>query len=143
MAKAIIVYGSTMGNTETVSGYVAEGLGGDVKSMAVSGCKVSDLSEYDLILMGCSTWGYGELQDDFIPFYESLEKADLSGKKAAVFGTGDSAGYPDTFCAAVDMIEARLKECGAEVVQPGLKVDVDIEAAREEAVAWGKSASGK
>ena len=40
----------------------------------------------------------------------------LKGKKAAVFGPGDKENYSDTFCKAVDILENRLKEFGAEIV---------------------------
>ena len=57
----------------------------------------------------------------------------LKGKKAAVFGPGDKKNYPDTFCKAGDILEDRLKECEAEIVIEGFKVDGDVVTALEEA----------
>ena len=62
----------------------------------------------------------------------------LKDKKAAVFRSGDKKNYPDTFCKAVDIIEDRLKECGAEIVIEGFKVDGDVVAALEKAEVWGE-----
>jgi hypothetical protein len=45
--------------------------------------------KFDLYLLGSSTWGEDEieLQEDFEPFYESVNgDLNLSGKKFAVFG---------------------------------------------------------
>ena len=63
-----------------------------------------------------------------------MDEIDLTGKKAAAFGSGDS-GY-DHFCGAVDLLIEKLQERGAEVVMEGLKVemspsDEDIEKCKE------------
>ena len=50
-----------------------------------------------------------------------MESINLTGKKAAVFGSCDSA-YPN-FGAAVDILMEKLRERGAEVYPKGLKVD--------------------
>ncbi len=138
MSKSLIVYGSTTGNTETTAEYVAEAFENkeiDVVLKNVTDVGVADLSGYDIVLFGCSTWGEDEieLQDDFIPLYDSLEDADLKGKKVSVFGCGDS-DYT-YFCGAVDAIEEKLEKMGAEVVGDSLKIDGDPD--RDEIIGWG------
>ena len=138
MAKAILIYGSTMGNTETLSEGVVSGLkkgSMEVTVKNVTEASIDELSDYDIIVLGCSTWGDGELQDDFIDFYEKMNKVKLDGRKAACFGTGDSA-YPQ-FCKAVDMLEEKLKECGTEILLESFKVDGDIESKTSDAKNWG------
>ena len=54
-----------------------------------------DLLEYEGILIGTHTWDDGEIPDEFMVFYEELDQFDLSGKKAGVFGSGDSFYGPD------------------------------------------------
>jgi len=140
MAKAILIYGSTTGNTEEISEHVAEGLkeaGVDVTVENVIDASVDKLTGYDAIIFGCSTWGIGELQDDFIDFNNDMEGISLNGKKAAVFGPGDSDGYPDSFCEAVDILEETLKNRGAEIVADSFKIDGDVEPAFEDAKSWG------
>ncbi len=140
MANVILIYGSTTGNTEELSGHVAVGLkqvGAEVMVKNVTEASVDELADYDAVVFGCSTWGAGELQDDFIDFYDGMDGVSLEGKKAAVFGPGDSEDYPDTFCEAVDILEEALKKCGAEIVAESLKVDGDVEPAFEESEAWG------
>ncbi len=140
MAKVVLVYGSTTGNTEVLSEHVAAGLkqaGADVTVMNVTDTGVDELIDYDAIVFGCSTWGDGELQDDFIDFYDGMDGTFLKSKKVAVFGPGDSDGYPDTFCEAVDILEERLQNCSALIVAESFRVDGDIEPAFEDAKTWG------
>lgn len=141
MVKAILIYGSTIGNTEILSKSVEEGLkisDTEVTVKNVETANVEELKDYDVIILGCSTWGAGDLQDDFISFEEEMEKISLNGKKSAVFGPGDSDVYPDTFCDAVDILEKRLRNCGAEIIVDSLKIDGDVEPKCEEAREWGK-----
>jgi flavodoxin I len=145
MAKTILIYGSTTGNTEELSGRVAAGLkqgGAEVTVKDVANTGVDELASYDAIVFGCSTWGDGELQDDFIDFHADLDGVSLDGKKAAVFGPGDSDDYPDTFCDAVDLLEDALKKRGADIVAENLKIDGDVEPAFEDAEAWGTKVAG-
>ena len=140
MAKIIIIYGSTTGNTEILSKFVEKGLrssGVDVVIKNAEKAQPEELKDYDGIILGCSTWGDGELQDDFISFEEEMGKIGLDGKKAAVFGPGDSSIYPQ-FCKAVNILEERLKSCGAEIITDSLKIDGDVELKLEEAKDWGK-----
>ncbi len=141
MARVILVYGSTTGNTEKLAediGKVLKQSGAVVVLKNVTDADAKEISDFDAVVLGCSTWGDGELQDDFINFYRELKNISLQGKKAAVFGTGDSEMYPDTFCKAVDMIEERVKECGAEILIESLKVDGEIAPAEETAEKWGR-----
>jgi len=138
MAKALIVYGSTTGNTETAAGFIAaalrdKGLEADVRNAAQ--VSAPGLAEgYELVLLGSSTWGDDDiaLQDDFEPLYYELELAGLKGRKLAVFGCGDSS-YPH-FCGAVDAIEEKVVALGADLVAESLKIDGDPEPA--EITAW-------
>jgi flavodoxin I len=50
------------------------------------------------------------LQDDWEGFIGTVAAADLSGKKIALFGCGDSASYPDTFCDAMGKIYQAVKD---------------------------------
>lgn len=145
MAKALVVFGSTTGNTEAVAGYVAETLVGegvavDVKNVAT--VQAAGLAEgYDFVVFGCSTWGDDdiELQEDFEPLYEELDKAGLRGRKVAVFGCGDSS-YPH-FCGAVDAIAGKSEELGARLLGVPLKIDGDPD--KGEAVVWARTVLGE
>jgi len=67
-------------------------------------------------LLGSSTWGCGELQDDWYDFLDALKRKALSGKRVALFGCGDRASYPDSFCDALAEIRDGLEATGCTFV---------------------------
>ena len=112
-----IFYGSTTGTTEAVAEDIAKQLGvasADVHNVADASADEAD--KYDLLVVGSSTWGCGELQDDWYSFLDALKAKDLTGKKVAIFGCGDSGSYPDTFCDAVGLIYDGLQDTGCTFV---------------------------
>jgi flavodoxin, short chain len=122
--KVIVAYASLTGNTEEMAEAIAAGAreaGAEVVVRDAYDADAAELDQYDGIAIGAYTWGDGELPDEFIDFYEALSKLDLSGRKAVVFGSGDTS-YP-IFCGAVDTIEEKLKELGVELVAAGVKVE--------------------
>lgn len=141
MEKVIVVYGSTTGNAEKMAEVLGDELGkgnADVVVKNVTDAKVDELKEYDFVFLGSSTWGDGELQDDFLGFEQDMAGVDLSGKKAAVFGCGDSSWA--LFCEAVVILEKRLNECGAELTAEGFKVDGDVDDEEVNLREWGNKA---
>lgn len=120
MSKIAVFYGSTTGTCETIAGTLAGKLG---TSDVFSAADLDDakIVEYDVLVLGTSTWGDGELQDDWYDAVEVLKNADLSGKKIALFGCGDSASYPDTFCGAMGVIYEAVKN--ANVIGKGVSTD--------------------
>ena len=115
-----------------MAGRIAEELGiaaADVHDVA--GAAADAVQRYDCLLLGSSTWGCGELQDDWFGFLEGLKGQDLSGKSVALFGCGDSSMYPDTFCDAVGILREELAGTGCRFV--GLAIDeADSEAVSSE-----------
>jgi len=125
MSKMIMIYASMTGNTEEMANAIAEGIQESGKEVEIidifDNPSASILMDYEGILLGSYTWGEGDLPDEFLDFYEEMDQLDLSGKKAFVFGSGDTV-YDD-FAGAVDRLIEKLQERGAEVVLEGLKVD--------------------
>lgn len=134
MANIIMVYASMTGNTEEMAEAIAEGVqeeGGELVMKSVLDADGNILEQYDGILLGAYTWGDGDLPDEFLDFYDDMESLQLDGKKAAVFGSCDSS-Y-SSYGAAVDTLIEKLTELGAEVVLPGLKVELSPSAEDKEA----------
>jgi flavodoxin I len=79
----------------------------------VSTLKPIDLEQYDNLILGTSTWGMGDLQDDWDAFIPRLEAAKLDGKTIALFGLGDCESYSDTFVDGMGIIfeTIRQKNC--------------------------------
>ena len=113
MATVKIVYGSTTGATEAAAQQLAALLGAEAIPVAVAD---AGSFEADLLLLGSSTWGYGELQDDWASGIALLDAVDLTGRKVAVFGTGDSVGFADTFANALGILADKAVERGATLV---------------------------
>ena len=113
MAKVKVVYGSTTGATEAVAQTIAAGLDAELINVAGAG---ADAFDADVVIIGCSTWGLGELQDDWMDKISLLDKVDLTGKKAAVFGTGDQEGFGDTFVDAIGILADKLAGRGATII---------------------------
>ncbi len=142
MNRTVIIYGSTTGNTETAAKWVRAALSdGDVKAdiLNAADIKADIIAAYDLIIFGASTWGQGDIQDDFYGIYESLTPQILNGKRVAVFGCGDNDMFPDNFCQAVDMIEEKARQCGAQIVAEAFKIDGDVDAYEQGIKKWANS----
>ncbi|WP_369900483.1 flavodoxin [Bacillus manliponensis] len=129
MSKLVMIFASMSGNTEEMADHIAGSIreaGKEIEVIDIMDApEASILEEYDGILLGAYTWGDGDLPDDFLDFYDEMDNVDLTGKKAAVFGSGDTA-YPK-YCEAVNMLVKKLQERGAEVVLEGLKVELTPE----------------
>jgi flavodoxin I len=113
MAKINIIYGSTTGNTEEAANLIAAELGGT--AINVTETSPADF-EADLLVLGSSTWGVGELQDDWFDGLASLDSANLEGKQIALFGEGDQNGFSDSFIDAVGILYEKVTACGAVVI---------------------------
>ncbi|MFV0469077.1 MAG: flavodoxin, partial [Dysgonomonas sp.] len=109
MSKIAIVYGTSTGATKDVASKIKKVVG-DAALFDVSEVKVDDLKPYDFLILGASTTGYGDLQDDWESFLPKLENVDLSDKKVALFGLGDSSSYSDTFANSMRHIYDALKD---------------------------------
>lgn len=111
MIRIGIFYGSSGGNTKGVAERMARKLGiGESEVYDVSAAKGSDLSAYNLLLFGSSTMGAGDLQDDWETFIGTVAATDLSGKKVALFGCGNSKYHADTFCGALGILYGTVKD---------------------------------
>merc|ERR1711937_448342 len=103
----------------TVAGYVGAETG--IEAVDIGDMEGSDVEAYDGLIIGAPTWHTGAdtersgtAWDEFI--YGDLTSLDLSGKKVAIFGVGDSAGYADNFCDAMDELAECFKKQGAEII---------------------------
>lgn len=114
MSKTIVVYGSTTGTCESIAQTLGGQLGAEV--INVADLTADQLAEADNIVLGTSTWGAGEMQDDWYDGVNVVKSANLSGKRVALFGCGDSASYSDTFCGGMKELYDAAVAAGATVV---------------------------
>lgn len=110
--KTGIFYGSTTGTTADVARRIGKLLGvADADIHDVAETMPDRLGDYDMLIFGSSTWGDGELQEDWYDFIDGAAALDLSGKTAAIFGCGDET-MSDTFCNAIGIIYEKMRGTG-------------------------------
>lgn len=117
MKKIGIFYGSSTGNTEVVAEKLKALFGKDAETRNIDIASKEDLEGYDYLIFGTSTWGIGDMQDDWEDFVEVLEEANFGKKKVALFGLGDQLNYRESFVdgmgAIYDAIYDRVDIVGA------------------------------
>ena len=118
MNKTVVVFGSSTGTCENIANTIGEKLGAEV--INVTDFSADTVANYDNLILGTSTWGAGELQDDWYDGVKVLKAADLSGKTIAIFGCGDSESYSDTYCSGMKEIYDAAE--GAKIL-PGVSTD--------------------
>ncbi len=117
MKKIGIFYGSSTGTCEDLANQIAGKLGIASADVHSADKLTADLvGQYEVLVLGTSTWGDGELQDDWYDAIKVLKSCDLSGKTVALFGCGDSESYGDTFCDGMGILYEDLKDTGCTFV---------------------------
>lgn len=124
--KLLIGYVSMSGNTEdiaTLLQHTCESLGHKVVKTELDALSVSELRDYDGIMLGTYTWGDGDVPYEAEDFVYELEETTLDGLPCVAFGSGDKS-YPK-YCGAVDTIEAALQIAGGKLITSSLKIEFD------------------
>ncbi len=126
MAKVLIIFGSTGGNTEIVTDEVAEILSADEHKVTVKRAEesnVNDLKGYGLYIFASSTYGQGLLQDHMLKFFHKVKQTGVKGRKCAVIGLGDNKYNTEYVIEAVKILEKGIKEIEGELVIPALRIN--------------------
>lgn len=109
-----IIFGSDGGTTQAIASRIAKKTAG--KAVDVTTSTSHDFEDCDLLILGIPTYGEGDLQSDWEDNLDKLKSADISGKKVALFGTGDQETYPETFIDAMGVLYDQVVAQGAVVV---------------------------
>ena len=117
MAKVGLFFGSDEGNTQRVAGLIAGCLGeANVDIFDIADVTQAEFDDYDKIILGISTWDFGQIQSDWEEFWDDVTEIDFSGKTVALYGLGDQFGYGDFFVDAMGMLHDIVISNGAAVV---------------------------
>jgi len=119
MYKAVIVYDSRKGHTESIARGIEQGLrdgGVEVTLKKATGATAGDLKDADAVVLGSPTY-HGEMMASLRTFLFEMEKAELRGKAGAAFGSYGWSGE-----AVPRMSETMKHVFGMNVVEPGLNV---------------------
>lgn len=119
-----VFYGTSTGSTMEVANLIVEQCGEDVaegpfdvddKSI------VESFSKYDSIIVGTPTWNTGADTErsgtgwDELYYGSAMTDLDLSGKKVAVFGLGDSVSYAENFSDAAGELHDVFEKWGCKM----------------------------
>ena len=117
MKNICVIYGSSTGTCQGLAEKIGQQLSvQDDGIIDVQNLSADVVNKYDVLILGTSTWGAGEMQDDWYDGVKVLKQAGLQGKAVAVFGCGDSESYSDTFCGGMAELYNAAKDAGATMI---------------------------
>ncbi|GAB1416831.1 flavodoxin FldA [Paludibacter sp.] len=117
MKPIAIIYGSTTSNAKFIAEKIAAKIDEtDVNLYDVAKLDVEILKDFSNIIMGSTTWGIGDLPDDWDAFLPKLKRFDLSGKTVALFALGDSYSYSDSYVDSMGIIYGAIKDKGCNII---------------------------
>lgn len=114
MNATIVIYGSSTGTCEAIAEKIASKLGCEAMNVQDLTTEIVDANQN--LILGTSTWGAGELQDDWYDGLNILRNTDLNGKTIALFGCGDCESYGDTFVGGIGELYNGIKASGANFI---------------------------
>ena len=107
-----VFYGSTTGVTEQV----AEKLGSLLDAKVFHAGDIDKILEFDAAILATSTWGIGDIQDDWIGPLEKLKSLNLTGKKIGIVGVGDQEAFSSSFVNGMRDLYVAATEANATIV---------------------------
>ena len=108
--KVLIVYHSYSGNTKDLAEFIKTQLSNSFEVDLFEINKYSkevltDVEQYDTIILGTFTWGKGEIPIQVRKFVKEYQEY-FKTKQVFLFGTGDTQFVGDTlFCSSVDVLD--------------------------------------
>lgn len=127
MLTAHVIYASRTGNNEEVADIVHDCLaksGVQVTEENISQMKFNGFAQANILVVCTYTYGEGKLPKEALPFYLTLQKADLKGKIFGVTGSGDKS-FGKYFDRAVDLFAQSFKKAGATEGAKEIKIDLE------------------
>lgn len=122
MKKIGLFYGHVESRTEKIAERIWKLIGEDkCDILKVRDSNKNDLERYQNIIFGASTlgkatWDGIHIKSGWFSFINELDKADLKGRKIAMFGLGDHIRYPDHFVDALGDIYEKLSAQGVDTI---------------------------
>lgn len=121
MKKTALIYWPKSGNVENTAGKIKALFAADsIDVFTISQLDVSKLTNYDLLIFGGSTIGADNWEaahtSKWYSFFAELNKLNLEGKCAAIYGLGDQVLYPEHFVDGMAVIREELKPTSATII---------------------------
>ena len=116
MKKYGIFYGSATGTTAKVANEIGNNLeSGKADIINIKDASPDQFGNYEVLILGTSTWGDGEPEEDWYDMLLGIETLSLRDKKIAFFGCGDET-MAETFCNGLGELYERLQKTGAQFI---------------------------
>ncbi|NOH52283.1 flavodoxin FldB [Vibrio coralliilyticus] len=115
--KIGLFYGSTTCYTEMAAEKMRAIIGEELVDIRnVKETPLAEMAHYDFLILGISTWDFGEIQEDWNEIWDQIDGLSLNGKTVALFGLGDQEGYGEWYLDAMGMLHDELKKAGANLI---------------------------
>ena len=125
-AKIGLFFGTSTGSTEEAANLIASEFGSDVvegpiEIDSLKGNVAAEFVKHDALIVGTPTWNTGADTErsgtgwDEI-YYGEMQDLDISGKKVAVFGLGDSVSYSENYADASGELHDVFQNLGANML---------------------------
>lgn len=129
MSHFTLLVGSTLGSAEDLADELSEILKNHGHQTVIHTSPQLDhilIKPDHYLLLICSTHGAGDLPDNIHPLFQQLtqQQPNLAGLQYLAVGLGDSS-Y-DTFCHAIQTLDAQLTQLGGTRVAELLAIDVSL-----------------
>ncbi|MGC9401997.1 flavodoxin FldB [Vibrio genomosp. F10] len=115
--KIGLFYGSTTCYTEMAAEKIRAIIGEELVDIHnIKESPISLMADYDLLILGISTWDFGEIQEDWSEIWQKIAGVSLNGKYVALFGLGDQEGYGEWYLDAMGMLHDEIQQVGANLI---------------------------
>ncbi|NOH63765.1 flavodoxin FldB [Vibrio sp. RE88] len=115
--KIGLFYGSTTCYTEMAAEKMRAIIGEELVDIRnVKETPLAEMADYDFLILGISTWDFGEIQEDWNEIWDQIDGVSLNGKTVALYGLGDQEGYGEWYLDAMGMLHDELKKTGANLI---------------------------
>ncbi|AFL68309.1 flavodoxin [Sulfurospirillum barnesii] len=121
MAKIGIFYASAGGNTRQIAEALKEAFALEDEAcvfMEDDFDSVEQFENFDVLFLGSSTWGQGDVHFSWVDALLEIGSENLSfeGKTMAFFGAGDSQKHGEHFCSALGKFYDIFSKRGAKII---------------------------
>lgn len=121
-----IIYASTSGNIESVCERISDILASHKIKTTLHRAENTDFSviaDNDLFVFATSTWEHGEINPFFNKLLNEISTNDMTGKKAAFVGLGDTRYEQLLFAKGIEILKDAFLKSGGSEISTTLKID--------------------
>ncbi|UJF19669.1 flavodoxin FldB [Vibrio sp. SS-MA-C1-2] len=112
-----LFYGSSTCYTEMAAEKIRDHIGKEIVDIYnIKDINSDKMLSYDLLILGISTWDFGEIQEDWQEVWHQLDALELNNKVIALFGLGDQEGYGEWYLDAMGLLHDELAATGASFI---------------------------